>query len=727
MKIKLNSTHIFAYLAFALIMFLDWSMFKTYVIFEKSWSPFLNGDANMYLSQSYRVFDYILNNHKLPENIINDHTGFMIFVVSSLFYVLFGASRLSAISINFVFFLIYLSFLFFAIRRISNSWVMSFTAIGLGLSMGVPFLTSDVNPMLSIGAYQRDFVGFCLFGSFLSAVLVSKTFLNFRWSLIAGVLAGLTIVFRYHMVFPLIAIFLTNFFFIFVFKNWMDRKNKDVSDLKIQIKNSIYSFFAMLLTIVIPISLGFKAIFNKFFLERFVNLDKDWLEAYGIQNFIEKLIYYPKSVFYGGLGTHFFDVLAHVVMLLAFLVILYFILRYWNNPIGNKKFDRDKKEKGILTLSLFVFLCVSLIVPLFILNVAPNVAWNVATFLTTPLILFICIVLAVVYKKFIVSEIGISRVVGFLIAITAVSEGMLFHMKSYSQKSNSSHHRQSYESLAALYDDIVVESRKLNENFPKLSSNFMENYLLGGAAALGAYQYEKTGEFFQPRPNLGGGNVLYRNIKIDEVISKIKDSDFAVISMAPIMKNSKKVNCDPLQKLFAGSRFSKSIRKYDSAISEVLKEGFSKKGKYLICGRTLGLYVRKGEHAFAGPLWGQPPAIPSDVIFFEEFSKMEMGGFSAKNNKSIGVTAHDKIRFLAGRPVEIGFDAIIFSGENPTYIISPDTFGNAKLFSRKIKKGKQIYTFTPKKTEKSHMVMRVEEEVATYFMIKNFRVKLKTE
>ncbi|MFQ5752896.1 MAG: discoidin domain-containing protein, partial [bacterium] len=522
--------------------------------------------------------------------------GIMVYIFSSFLYLFFGASRLTALSTNFVFFPVYQLTLFAVIRKISNSWSIATACVGLSLAIAIPFGGDTINPTLSIAAYQRDLIGFNLFGIFLTTVFLSDTFRKWEWSILAGIVAGFTVTFRYNMVFHFVGIYLTILFFLFLLFVLVKRKKGDTSLYKTRFFYTLISMFSMSSILFYPVYLARSALYNHYFVGKVVGpKDKNFLELYGgFGGLYEKLRYYPFHIYYTGMGHYFHFTTLLVLGALAVFILCSIYLRYVRAVVQQDNDSSSQvKDDGIVfnNVLFYGFLGIAFLVPLFILNVYPARAWNAALFLTSPALFFVYIIIARLYSKFAIPGIRSLSIIGGLIAVVAVSSGMYFQVKNFSRMTNSTHYRSSYQEAAKLYDDVFRLSKEYGLKQPKVSINFLENYTLGSGVAMTAYQYEKTGELFSVIPKLGG-NDISKKISREDALELLSQSDLAVFSLDRENKiNTSPVNCDPLSDTLAKYPFVVSMESFQEDLFALLKSNFIKKGSYKICGRTIGLYV----------------------------------------------------------------------------------------------------------------------------------------
>ena len=582
-----------------LIFLAEWFLFKTYVKREVAWSPFLNGDANWYLGHSYVVFDSILKNGRVPPEFFNDPSGIMVLLASSVLYLFFGASRLVALSTNFVFYILWQAAMFYAVRYITKSRAVAFAMLGLCLTAAIPFQGDKVHPMLNIMEYQRDFIAFCLFGVFIAAVLFSDSFLKIRHSIIAGVVAGFMITFRYAMLFHLVGIYAATiviFFAIFLLK-WA--RSKAIGEYPTRIVNWIFSFLAMVVVSGYPIYRARGALYHHYFAGKLVGpKDVNFLKLYsaGVQNFIQQLMYYPKMLLEHGLDRFFFTTSLIVCILVVFFVIVSLVIGKGlkkRNPDLMKLSQSSGLTGGlsVYNLSLFsIFLFVTIGVPLFLLTAYPVRSGNVGLLIAAPSIMVVCIIFTQLISLFDIPGKRILSVLKVTLAVTALSLGMFYQIKSYAIVSLCSYNRDDYLGVAKLYDGIIAVSKEACLKKPRISVDFMENYVLGCGEAITAYRYEHAGELFRVSQKLGSD--IGAEVKEEEALDLIRESDLMLSSVREEPLESRDpLYCDPLSPGMATMPFSKSIKEILPALAAYMNKNFTEKGRYKIFNREIVLYL----------------------------------------------------------------------------------------------------------------------------------------
>lgn len=600
MKI-INNRSLIALFFLVSIFVLEWILFRNYILKAVAWSPFLNGDANWYLGHSYIIFDSIVKNGTIPPVFISDPSGIMVFLVSSVLYLIFGASRLVALSTNFVFFIFWQTIVFYTIRYITKSWLFAFMILGLCLTVSAPFQGDDIYPILYIAEYQRDFIIFCLFGIFIAAILASDTFLKRKQSIYVGFIAGFLIAFRYAMFFNMIGIYITIDIVFFVLY-LLSRKYWPLifSSYKNRIINLALSFCAMTLIFIYPIYKAKEALYHHYFVGKLVGpKDTNFIQLYsqGVTTFIQQVMYYPRMITNTYIGKYFFYTFLIAIFLLI-IFITFSIIKY-NKSLKTKMICSKiiLKPKGLNIINynfplyvLMLIICVGF--PLFLLTLYPVRAGNVAVFLGQPAFMFACIILTYLFNKYHVQKAKILSIILLIMMSTTLSLGIDYQIKRYNRGSVSLNNKIDYLQVARLYDDIIELSKDKQIKSPRISVNFIENYTLGCGEAITSYYYERKGEIFRVAQMLGSdpGNP----INTQDALTLISESDIVLLSVKEDpLENRLPKNRDPLSEGFIQHPFYKSMKEMNPILVEFVNANFYPVHKYEIFNREIIMYFNK--------------------------------------------------------------------------------------------------------------------------------------
>lgn len=572
------------------VVILQWLLFRAYVDREVSWSPFLNGDANAYLGHSYIVFDSLINGRGIPDEFRFGPHGIGPLLLSAFMYLLFGASRLIALTPNLLFFILLQLVTYTSVRRISGSVKIALTAVGFLLCLRIPFQS---NPMLflNITEYQREFLVFSLFGIMIWYAVLSNGFKTLSYSLLAGLAAGIAVVFRYVTLFHIVGVFGSFAAILMASVSWQVLRNrKRWADYFPQIKNFLGSASVFFAVTIYPLFLARHALFGHYFSGTISGpQDKDFIALYqqGVKTFFEQVIFYPYAVINVFIGETFF-VLSITTLLILMLFAVIALVQ--GKPIS--KSDVFGIPYRIDRTPAYVFCFIAIIVPLALLTFYPTRSAQMGVVVVPPLVIALFLLIVDAYKLGLKHFTGcIGYVSGTGIALALLSAGLIFQIKAYSMVGLSSVARQHYLEVARLYDDIGRLAKKLGTNTPTISTDFLENYTIDCGSAIIAYHYEKEREILRPRcivPSDVGTVYTYEGARNDMLGSNLLILSLEETSLDAWNPYAR----DPLSQILASYPFPRSITPFRKQLHVDLQKDYKLIDVYQIFNRKVGLFLR---------------------------------------------------------------------------------------------------------------------------------------
>src|SRR5262245_32360587 len=171
--------------AFATLLLFQWALFRQYV--EREIATFVprGFDQASYLEDSYRTHEVMLSEgfvrgvrFGLKRPLAN---GLLLHVQAAVLYLLFGPTRLTALSLNFFYFAAFQASLLAVLYRLTRRWGLAFFGLGMLLTALTPH-----GPAGGLMDFRIDCVAFSLFGILLCTVARSGFFSSPPWSLAAG-------------------------------------------------------------------------------------------------------------------------------------------------------------------------------------------------------------------------------------------------------------------------------------------------------------------------------------------------------------------------------------------------------------------------------------------------------------------------------------------------------------------------------------------------------------
>src|SRR5262249_15143982 len=147
-------------------------------------------DQAAYLSFSYQTHEALLD-RGLGKGLgiglgMPSPNGLLLHVQAAVLYLFFGASRLTALGLNFAYFAAFQVVLCATAYWLTRRWGVALFALGLLLAARSPHYLAG-----GLADFRIDSVAFSLYGILLCVVVRSGGFTAWPWALAAGATAGL--------------------------------------------------------------------------------------------------------------------------------------------------------------------------------------------------------------------------------------------------------------------------------------------------------------------------------------------------------------------------------------------------------------------------------------------------------------------------------------------------------------------------------------------------------
>lgn len=491
------------YLILGFITILEYAIFRTYIV--QNVIPFYppNFDQAAYLTRIYYLYSE-LTNHQLNFHALFTQANSFLFIPQTiLFFIFFGASRLTALSINFLYFLALQIVSFFIARSVTKSTALAFLFVGLILSVNVPFFWAG-----GIADYRIDFMAFCLYGIFVSSMIRSYTFLDRKWSVVsAGIAVGLILLRFITAVYLAITIGCVLLYFYYLF--YVNKKNNiDISSIKIRLKNA-FIFSGVVACICGPILLAYqKLIYGYYVIGDILGPEKKIRELVsGVHNLRENILFYPDSVYYSHLGKY-------TIHLFVFLMVFSLIM------FGIKKLKGTSSNFSENRINI-IFLVFTIIIPILILTIDEAKSPVVGSIVVVPILWLIFLIAFELNFKNIASK---SKIFIPLLA------SIIFGIGAYNYVYNLVGH-------SALYND--KSAHQLNKLYMMVGNYVQHNHIqspiiaesqLNGqvlAAIINDMVFEKTGKYINTVQNPIVGGSIFSMTKA-AALKSLSESDFYI-------------------------------------------------------------------------------------------------------------------------------------------------------------------------------------------------------
>ena len=254
--------------------------------------------------------------------------GILFPLQGALFFFIAGASRWSALLINFIYFVILQAVCITTIRSVSKNIYLLILFVGILLSINTPFLPMG-GGMFDV---RLDFIAFCLYGVFVCSAIRSDFFLKRGWVVLLASIASLTILLR-----SITLLYFTGIVGCFVLylvylssRNFAQQNVRDPSTTGSTLKRSwipdkryafsemteggtfagltaqrllnLVIFYAIIAVVTLPLIWLNRHMLYKYYVVGHVVGNEKYirLAEFGLRNTFDEIIYYPKMV----LGAH---------------------------------------------------------------------------------------------------------------------------------------------------------------------------------------------------------------------------------------------------------------------------------------------------------------------------------------------------------------------------------------------------------------------------------------
>ena len=288
----------------ALIFLLEFALFRTCVQREILGSCPRNIDQAVFMRMTYHMYENVVSgNYKEVLQEIAPGLGQGAFpVIGLIFLFLFGKSRLSLLLVNFVLFVLAQGIGFHYVKKMSGSYKIGWSYLGLFLMIQSPFLEAG-----GIFDYRMDFSAFCLYTCWMATFIAAHYLEDKKTYYLSAVFCGLVLMFRSNTLAYLgIAFALFECVFVFVLKQ-EKLKNEAIKLIKyigITIVSGGWYILVQSQALI------------QYYLTAHVTSDEPEIRMVeqGITNFKEYILFYPQSLVNTHLGKTLFYILLFIIV-----------------------------------------------------------------------------------------------------------------------------------------------------------------------------------------------------------------------------------------------------------------------------------------------------------------------------------------------------------------------------------------------------------------------------
>ena len=493
---------------------LQYLLFREFVLREVALAYPGHHDQSGYLLKAYSLYEDIRKMgviRGLWEGFRRPNpTGVMLQAQTALWFLFSGPSRLSALTINFFYFLLFQYAVFLLLWHLRKS--VSIILVSMGLFLSILFPVANPGGLFD---FRIDFISFCLYGTFITLVLRSGLFFEKKWALTAGFIASLLFSFRFNTGLYIFLIYFLTLAFLFISK-------KITKQLGKIIQKCIWNLLASTVAIL-PLSLPLLIVNLNETIRYYSNqgASRGPIRAaeQGISNLWEGLIFYPLILFERQLGFKTFMIILFCIM---FGLVGHFWLRRFNSRSSTKSLISNPPFCWH-----FVFLGICTLVPLAVLTMHKAKSPVVGAILCPPILVCVLFWLSISLpdkiernKRTIWSRTQIAfgilvLLVGAILGIDHFSMG-----KIYTQNRNK------YQKITSIDTSVGNLCSSTGALKPKIIVDTIVDFL--EPQAIASFYYEKSGCLIWPT-QLGRTNQIFP-VQQDAFMSLIPNADLALLT-----------------------------------------------------------------------------------------------------------------------------------------------------------------------------------------------------
>jgi hypothetical protein len=589
------------WLVIALLILMQWGLFRQFAQREIVWAYPTNNDQVTYLLLSYQTYEQILSQgllrglwHGLNVQIPN---GVMIHIQASLLFLLIGASRLSALTLNFIYFASFQCILAWTLRWLTGRWSVTLLGVGLLLTATTPFYIAG-----GLMDFRIDFIAFCLFGILICVVIRSRVFVSWRWSVVVGTVGALLALFRFIAIAYIGGIF--GLFFLFVcVRLWFHRREPLARKPLVRQLYGIVIAGATVLIITSPILWHNREVIHAYYVIGHGTSDERELRAkqQNVFTTLDAVVFYPKTAIKNHAGV-------------AFLMLSGLVLAVAVGCTRSRSGDmrRGMTLPSLDRISAYFFVAACVIVPYIILTL--DVAKSqVVGDIFIPSLIWLVLLTLLLFSKISTANSSHPVIIYSLAALSAIAicAGIYTQLDRLSRRGELSQQHDDVDQILQLHDLVFHYSRQLGWKTPLISVDRIEDYFDAGAMI--PVIYERHGILFDPQKGLGA---TISAITKDDAINIVKKSDFVLMTVSDKSETF----------LYP---FDLSMQKIRPDLIDFCNKNFVPLQHFHVFNRELILYIRPELTVISdsdGWITSDGLTITGPGVFFQKSSAIELNG-----------------------------------------------------------------------------------------------------
>ena len=561
--------------AVALLLLAQWGLFRQFALREVVWAYPISFDQLAYLEQSYLTYERMAE-HGVVTGLAEGAgligslpliaAGATLHLQAAILYLIAGPSRLTALSLNFIYFALLQVVLVATLKWLTGRWSAAFLGLGLALTTITAF-----NYAGGLFDFRFDFIAFCLFGIFICAVIRSRMFADWRWSALAGLAAAVLGTFRFITLPYLLGIFGTflGYLVLLWFLRW--RRLADQQAAQRQVRG-LFLAGIIIAVLASPVLWHHRHAIGDYYVMGHVQKGEKELRAKetGTTTFLASVRYYPEHLKLEHVGPAFVT-LAELILLMAAVTAGIRMAMRTSRGVAVAEASPPQIDSG----GALIFVALCLVVPLAVLTADTAKAPQVAGIMVMPLVWLVLLIVLWALRAARTAELpAVSRFALVAMAAVAMAVGIWTQFTQYNRRTYISQRRAEVNQLTAMYDVIGAQCQAMGWTSPNIAVDCIEDFLT--PKNLTILNYERHGEMVSGEATLGGLTAY----EPADLFNRLKLSDFAIVT--------KRVGPQPAYQF----PFDEQMQALHPQILAFCRRNMIELGQFRVFDRDIDLFIR---------------------------------------------------------------------------------------------------------------------------------------
>ncbi|MDM8515109.1 hypothetical protein QUF76_02830 [Desulfobacterales bacterium HSG16] len=523
-SVSITNDHMKSALLFAVLLSIQWLLFKQYAYREILWGYPDFSDQSAYLSRAFSLYDMIL--HKGLFNALEwdffkaRGTGSFLHLHGAFSFLLNGPDRFNAITLNFLYYALFQAMLIYVVYFFSRSKKVAFISLGI--------LIASVFPFNYAGGYHDfriDFISFCLFGIFLLSGLRSDVFMDKKWSVVTGVVGAYLFMFRHNTIVYLTGIYLLTGAGIILLEFFRAKTIRTIHQSK-RFIGFLMSGVTYIILVLPFLWVSFNAIAS-YYLSQSMNRSAIRKAQLGIETVWESMAFYPIQLLINHLGLCALTLAVLCICLLGAVTLFY---------MGKRQVALEGEDSSnhikISYWYAYSFILICFLVPLCVLTFNASKSPVVGGILYPSLLAVFVVTILYIYSYSTSCSIHVSekmRYMTSLLVVISLFTGIWIHAAALTRPGFLSRDRERVEGIVNMHLEMGRFAARMGLVFPTILFDTIRDDLAPRIATTLLYEQDKKLVVFS---NVGRTGQIFSKAEA-KIMDELSKTDFMLLREGP--------------------------------------------------------------------------------------------------------------------------------------------------------------------------------------------------